>query len=327
MTRSALIAVGGNSLLRGGEQGGITSTGEHLRHTAKAIVDVIRSGIRVVVTHGNGPQVGASLLRSEIAAGRAYPQTLDQCDASTQGEIGYELAQAIENELARVGLTIPVVSVITQTIVSADDAAFLHPSKPIGMFYSKEEAQQKSRDLGWSMVYERNRGYRRTVASPEPMEIVEIDTLRHLVKAGTLVIAAGGGGIPVVRAGNGLHGIEAVIDKDLASSLLATQLEMEMLLITTDVEYVYTDFGTLIQRPIVSATIKDLEELRRQGCFPAGNMGPKVEAVIRFLRAGGERAVITDCEHLHDAMTGIAGTQIVAKHAASRYQEIAMPSR
>jgi carbamate kinase len=312
MAQSALIAVGGNSLIRAGGSGGDPKKADHLRRTASAIVELLRDGLHVVVTHGNGPQVGAALLRSEIAAGRAYSQSLDLCDASTQGEIGYEIAQAIENELARAGLSIPVAPVITQTVVRPDDPAFLHPSKPIGMFYTREEMEQKVEMLGWTMVYERNRGYRRAVPSPNPVEIVEIESLRRLIATGTLVVAAGGGGIPVVRTEDGLHGVEAVIDKDLASSLLATQLGMDMLMITTDVECVYADHGTLMERPILSTTIDELEQLRRQGQFPPGSMGPKVEAVIRFLRAGGKRAAITNCEHLHAAIHGMAGTQVVA---------------
>jgi carbamate kinase len=312
MAQTALIAVGGNSLIRASEPGGVTQMTEHLKRTAAAIVELLRDGLRPVITHGNGPQVGAALLRSETAADRAYPQTLDVCDACTQGEIGYEIEQAIENELERTGLTIPVVSIITQTLVRADDPAFRNPTKPIGMFYSLEEAQQRIATLHWKMVRDRNRGYRRVVASPDPVEIVEIETLRRLLAAGTLVIAAGGGGIPVVRTGEGLQGVEAVIDKDLASSLLATELGLQVLFITTDVEFAYADYGTLMQRPIHCATVEDLEELREQGHFPAGNMGPKIEAIIRFLRAGGERGVITDYRHLHDAMLGMAGTQIIS---------------
>jgi carbamate kinase len=315
MSQSALIAVGGNALIRAGERGDDAQIAGHLHRAAAGVVELLREGLRLVLTHGNGPQVGAALLRSELAAGRAYQQSLELCDASTQGEIGYEIAQAVENELQRQGMEIPVVSIITQTVVEAGDPAFRHPSKPIGMFYTREEMQQKSEVEGWSSCYERNRGYRRTVASPNPVAIVEVETLRRLLASGTLVVAAGGGGIPVVRTSEGMHGVEAVIDKDLASSLLATQLGLELLLITTDVECVYADYGTLMQRPLGRITVTELEELNRHGHFPEGNMGPKVEAVIRFLRAGGKRAAITDCEHLHDAMHGLAGTQIVPESA------------
>jgi carbamate kinase len=317
MANSVLVAVGGNALIRAGERGGDRTMADHLRHAAASIVELLRDGVHVVVTHGNGPQVGAALLRSEIAADRAYPQSLDLCDACTQGEIGYAITQAIENELARNSMEIPVASVITQTVVCADDPAFLHPSKPIGMFYSREEMLQKMETLGWNMVHDRVKGYRRVVPSPEPKEIVEIETLRRLVASGTLVIAAGGGGIPVVRTESGLQGVEAVIDKDLASALLASQLGMDMLLISTDVECVYASFGTPVQRPILNATVTELEELLRDGQFPAGSMGPKVQAVIRFLRAGGKRAAITDCEHLHAAMHGLGGTQVVAAGEAT----------
>jgi carbamate kinase len=199
------------------------------------------------------------------------------------------------------------------------------------MFYTLEEAKQRIDLLGWKMVRDRSRGYRRVVPSPDPIEIVEIETLRQLVRSGTLVIAAGGGGIPVVRTADGLHGVEAVIDKDLASSLLATQLGLEMLIITTDVECVCADYGLLMQRPIHSAVVEELEGMQKQGHFPAGNMGPKVEAVIRFLRSGGQRAVITDCEHLHDGLHGVAGTQVVASRtqneAASPDEELLAASR
>lgn len=318
MTPTVLIAVGGNSLIRAGEAGGASQTEEHLRHTASAIVSLLRDGVRMVITHGNGPQVGAALLRSEIAAERAYPQSLDICDASTQGEIGYEIAQAIENELSLARLSMPVVNIVTQTVVRADDPAFRNPTKPIGLYYTAEEAQQKIATLGWKMVRDRSRGFRRVVPSPEPVEIVEIETLRYLVAAGTLVVAAGGGGIPVVRTQNGLHGVEAVIDKDLASSLLATLLGVDALLITTDEQCVYSDYGTLMQQPIHNITVEELEQMQRRGEFPPGSMGPKIEAVLRFLRAGGERAAITDCEHLHAALRGIGGTQVIAASASER---------
>ena len=327
MTQSVLIAVGGNSLIRHGEAGGVSQTEAHLRCTAAAIVDLLREGLRVVITHGNGPQVGAALLRSEIATGRAYPQALDLCDASTQGEIGYEIAQALENELSRAGLHTPVVSIITQTLVRAEDPAFRNPTKPIGMYYPAEEAHERMTLLGWKMVRDRARGYRRVVPSPEPVEIVEIETLRRLVSAGTLVVAAGGGGIPVVRNGDGLHGVEAVIDKDLASSLLATQLGMDLLLITTDVPYVCADYGMLMERPIHNITLPELEDLQRRGEFPPGSMGPKIEAVIRFLRAGGSRAVITDCEHLSQALRGDCGTQIVASSTMNLLEREALAAR
>ncbi len=265
----------------------------------------------VVVTHGNGPQVGAALLRSEIAAGRAYTQSLDLCDACTQGEIGYELAQALGNELQYAGLPVRVVSLVTQVLVLSDDPAFNNPTKPIGMFYSQEEAQQKTENLGWKMVKDRKQGYRRVVPSPNPVTILELETIRELVKAGTLVIAAGGGGIPVVRTADGMMGVEAVIDKDLASSLLAAQLGVDLLIITTDVECVYTGFGTATQKPIHLATTEQMEELLAHGQFPPGSMGPKIEAAVRFLRAGGSRAIITNCEHLQEAVEGHAGTQIV----------------
>jgi carbamate kinase len=323
MSKTALVAVGGNSLIRAGEKGTITEQLANTRHTAIAIRELIELGYRLVITHGNGPQVGAQLLRSERASDVAYSQTLDVCGAASQGEIGYLLAQALHNEFRAAGLRIPVVCVITQAVVSAHDLAMLHPSKPIGPFYSRADAEEKRRTLGWSVVEDAARGYRRVVPSPEPLEIVELEEIRDLIGHGTLVVSTGGGGIPVVRENGGLRGVEAVIDKDRASAVLASQLGVDVFAISTDTDYVYLNYKRPGQKPLLNVTASEMEAHHRAGHFPAGNMGPKVESVLSFLRHGGKQAVITSFEHLADAVRGKAGTQIVPDHVStSAYEEV-----
>jgi carbamate kinase len=306
-----LIAVGGNSLIRAGEKGTVAEQLVNARRTSAAIIGLIRQGYRLVITHGNGPQVGAALLRSERASDQVPGHTLDVCGAATQGEIGYLLSQSLNDELAAAGLHVPVASVVTQTIVSRDDPAMQHPSKPIGPFYTRADAEQRKRTLGWEIVEDAARGYRRVVPSPEPIEIVELEVIRDLVNDGVLVVACGGGGIPVVRSHGGVQGIEAVIDKDRASALLAAQLGVDIFAISTDTDYVYLDYKKPTQRPLIWVTAEEIERHYQEGHFPPGNMGPKVESVLRFLRSGGREAVITSYEHLCEAVAGRAGTHIV----------------
>ena len=309
--KTILIAVGGNSLIRAGEKGTVAEQLANARRTAAKIVGLIRAGYHLVITHGNGPQVGAALLRSERAASQVPGHPLDVCDASTQGEIGYLLQQSLINELALVGLSVPVVTVLTQSVVSPDDPAMQHPSKPIGPFYSRADAEERKRQLGWEIVEDAARGYRRIVPSPDPIEIVELGVIRDLVEQGVLVIACGGGGIPVVRTNGTLHGVEAVIDKDRASALLAAKLEADLFVISTDTDFVYLDYKKPTQQPLSYLTASELEQHFNAGQFPPGNMGPKVESVLRFLRNGGHEAIITSCEHLSEAVAGSAGTHIV----------------
>ncbi len=310
MSKTALIAVGGNSLIRAGEKGTVAEQMANARRTAAAIVGVIRAGYRVVVTHGNGPQVGAQLLRSERGSDQVPSQTLDVCGAASQGEIGYLIAQSLRLELAASQMNVPVAAIITQTIVSRDDPAMKRPSKPIGPFYSRAEAEEKQRQFGWQIVEDAARGYRRVVASPEPVEIAEYPIIRLLVDQGTLVIACGGGGIPVVRNNGGIEGVEAVIDKDRASALLASELGVELFIISTDADSVYLDYKKPTQRRIARAIVADMERYYAEGQFPPGNMGPKVESALRFLKNGGREVIITSYEHLSEAVAGIAGTHI-----------------
>jgi carbamate kinase len=312
MSRTALVAVGGNSLIRAGETGTVAEQLANARRTARAMVGLIRLGYRLVITHGNGPQVGAQLLRSERASDLVYGQTLDVCGAASQGEIGYLLEQCLRNELADAGIDTPVVSLVTQTVVSPDDPAMQRPSKPIGPFYSRSDAEQKKRQFGWHIVEDAARGYRRVVPSPEPLEIVELDVIRSLVARGVLVVSTGGGGIPVMRVGGQLQGVEAVIDKDRASALLASELDVDLFAISTDTDYVYLNYKKPGQQPLTCVTATQLEEYHRAGHFPPGSMGPKVESVIQFQRRGGKEAVITTFDLLCEAVAGRAGTRIVA---------------
>jgi carbamate kinase len=312
MSKTALIAVGGNSLIRAGEKGTVQEQLANARRTASAIVGLVKLGYRLVITHGNGPQVGAQLLRSERASDVVYGQTLDVCGAASQGEIGFLLAQSLLNELALAELDVPVVSVVTQTLVSLADPAMRRPTKPIGPFYSRTDAEEKQRTLGWSIVEDAARGYRRVVPSPEPLEILELDVIRDLIDDGVLVVSTGGGGIPVVREHGTLKGVEAVIDKDRASSLLAAKMKVDLFAISTDTDFVYLNYKKPNQQPIHAATASELKKCYDEGHFPPGNMGPKVESVLRFLEAGGKEAVITSFEYLAAAVTGTAGTHILA---------------
>ncbi|MEW5983859.1 MAG: carbamate kinase [Acidobacteriota bacterium] len=311
MGRTALVAVGGNSLIRAGEKGTIPEQRANTARTAESIVQIVRLGYRVVVTHGNGPQVGAALLRSERAADQVYSHPLDVCVASTQGEIGYLLQQSLRHELGLAGLNTPVVTMLTQVVVSPDDPAMHRPTKPVGPFYSAREAAVRRSQLGWNVVEDAARGYRRVVPSPEPLEIVEEEVIRQLIAAGAIVIAAGGGGVPVVRTGRGLRGVEAVIDKDRASALLGSRLRADLFVISTDASRVYLDFKKPSQRPIGRATVSEMQRHYDEGQFPPGNMGPKIDSALRFLRAGGREVIITSYEQLLDAVRGEAGTHIV----------------
>ena len=322
MSKTALIAVGGNSLIRAGEKGTIAEQLANTRRTAAEIVGLVRRGYRLIVTHGNGPQVGAQLLRSERAADVAYSQTLDVCGAASQGEIGYLLAQSLQNELIAAGFTLSVVSMVTQTLVSRSDPAFAHPSKPIGPFYSRHDAEEKKR-LGWQIVEDASRGYRRVVASPEPTEILELEAIRDLVEDGVLVVSTGGGGVPVVRDEDGsIHGVEAVIDKDRASALLATSLGVDVFVISTDTDYVYLNYKQRNQEPLPYVTSRELYQYLQAGHFPPGNMGPKVESVLRFLEKGGKEAIITSFEYLEEAVAGRAGTRVVPVRGAVQAQDV-----
>lgn len=322
MAKSLLIAVGGNSLIRAGEKGTVLEQAANARRTAAAVVGLVSEGHRLVVTHGNGPQVGADLLRSEKASDQVPALPLDVCGAATQGEIGYLLVQALRTELAAAGLHVPVVSVVTQSVVRSDDPAMQHPSKPIGPFYSRADAEERKRTLGWQVVEDAARGYRRVVPSPEPVEIVELEVIRDLVNDGVLVVACGGGGIPVTEEDGKLKGVEAVIDKDRASALLAAKLGVEVFAISTDTDFVYLDYKKPAQRPVYASTVSEIEKHYAVGQFPPGNMGPKIESAMRFLKQGGREVIITSYEHLYDAMHGRVGTHILPDSDWKRVKQL-----
>ena len=308
--KTMLLAVGGNSLIRAGEKGTIAEQRVNARRTAAQVVSLIRAGYRMVLTHGNGPQVGAALLRSERGASQVPGHPLDVCGAATQGEIGYLLQQSLQTELQLANIHVPVATVLTQSLVSLHDPAMTHASKPIGPFYSRADAVERKRLLGWEIVEDAARGYRRVVPSPEPIDVIELEVIRDLVAQGVLVVACGGGGIPVAWQNGQLEGVEAVIDKDLASAALATHLGLDLFVISTDTDYVFLDYKKPAQRPLRCVSATELEEHAAAGHFPPGNMGPKIESVLRFLHNGGKEAIITSCENLCQAVAGSAGTHI-----------------
>lgn len=309
----AIIAIGGNSLIIDEQHRTVRDQYVACEQTAHHIAELARRGHRVLVTHGNGPQVGFILRRSELARHELHEVPLDSCVADTQGAIGYQLQLALANELRSWPQAPPVATVVTQVLVDAADPAFGKPSKPIGGFMDEETAASRRANEGWAVAEDAGRGWRRVVASPRPVAIVEIDTIRRMLDAGVLVIAIGGGGIPVVTQPDGsLTGIEAVIDKDLASSLAARDLGADVLVISTAVEKVCVDYKKPGQRTLDRVTLAEARALHAQGHFAAGSMGPKVQAVIDFLAAGGREAIITDPAHLVAAFDGKAGTVFVA---------------
>lgn len=308
----AVVAFGGNALIRDSARQSIPDQYDTVVATVPAIVDMIAKGWDVVLTHGNGPQVGYILRRSELAAPEVAPVPLDYAVGDTQGAIGYMFAKALHNELRCRGIHKPVAGLVTQTVVGPADPAFACPTKPVGAFLDEVTARRYARELGWTVVEDANRGWRRAVASPEPVEIVELDTIRQLTAAGTVVVACGGGGVPVVRNGDGrLVGVEAVIDKDRAAALLATALGADLLAIPTGVEKVAIRFGTPEQEWLDELTPQTAAEYDAAGHFGEGSMRPKVAAIVDFLRSRPAAAgVITAPDRLADALAGDTGTWI-----------------
>lgn len=308
-----VIAVGGNALVSDNDHAAIEDQREAARALAGTVRRVLRAGWRVIVTHGNGPQVGFILQRSELSHEAAIPRIdLAMAVADSQGGIGHLLAAALQGELARAGDDDPVVALLTHTVVDPADPAFENPTKPIGRWYSAEEAQQVMARTGWVMAEERGRGWRRLVASPVPQRLLESDAVTALAERGFVVIAAGGGGVPMIAdEESGYRDSEAVIDKDYASALLARAVRADVLLLTTGVPAVAVDFGLPSQRFLSSMTTADAERYLAEGQFPPGSMGPKVQAGLEFVRAGGRTAIITSLDLIEAALAGDAGTRIV----------------
>ncbi len=310
MSTPIVIAIGGNSLIRAGQHGTVIEQRENAATTCQHLSALIAQGHRLIITHGNGPQVGAQLIRSELASSHVYSLPLDSCDASTQGEMGYILQNALRSALHSRGISIPVITILTQVVVRKDDPAFTHPTKPVGPFYSPKVAEQKTSELGWQIIEDAARGYRRVVPSPQPIAIVELDAIKRCTMNGMIVIAVGGGGIPVIDENGHYRGVEAVIDKDRASALLAKQLQLKQLIISTDTDRVYLNYKKPDQRALERLSVAQTIQYIKENQFPAGSMGPKVEAAVDFLSNGGEEVIITRPELLVDAMNGTAGTHI-----------------
>lgn len=302
-----LVALGGNAMT--GPDGDASPAGQRaaVDRAVDHIADVIAAGHEVVITHGNGPQVGNALIKSELAAGEVPPEPLDWCGAETQATLGYTIVTALESRLAARGSDRRVAAVVTRTRVAADDPGFEHLTKPIGRHLPYDQAKPLI-EHGQTWQDRGAKGWRRVVASPEPLEVLDAPALRALLDAGFVVIGAGGGGIPMVRDDDGLRGVEAVIDKDLTAALLARELGIDVLVIATDVEQVAVDYGTDDERPLGRVTSDELSRYAAQGQFASGSMGPKVEASLRFVRQGGRRAVITTLDRIADGVAGRAGT-------------------
>jgi carbamate kinase len=309
-----VLALGGNAILKPEDKGTTQKQLSRVRSSARQLVRIIERGDRILLTHGNGPQVGDILLKNEMAKDISPPMPLDVCVAESQGMIGYMLQQALGESLASAGIEMPVITVLTQVLVDPTDTAFRYPTKPIGRFYTSREASDLMKNRKWRMALEKGRGYRRIVPSPLPVDILEMNIIGSLFRAGTLVIAAGGGGIPVVRGKDGkLRGVEAVLDKDLTAALLGTFLKADVLLILTDVDRVYLDYKGPAERPLDILDLPTAERYLGEGQFPVGTMRPKIESALNFLKSGGQRVVIAPIEQAEEALAGKAGTTVIPK--------------
>lgn len=306
-----VIALGGNALIREGQRGTIAEQFENVQKSLDGIIYCLKQGYQVVITHGNGPQVGNMLLMVEASRNRVPELPLGVCVADTEGAIGYMIQQSLTNRLRREGIDRCVVTVLTQVVVDKNDKAFLNPTKPIGPFFRKEEAERFQRENGWHIMEDSHRGYRRVVASPNPLKIVEERAIKSLLEAGDVVIAAGGGGIPVIQRENGdLDGVNVVIDKDLASSVLARDINAECLVMLTGVEHVYLNYRQTNERALDRLTISDAIKYLEEGHFLPGSMEPKMRAAINFLSWGGDMAIITSLDGVEEALKGRRGTRL-----------------
>ena len=307
----AVVAVGGNSLIKDKAHTSIKDQYEAGAESMHHIADMIANGWNVVVTHGNGPQVGFILRRSELSAHELHEVALDYCGADSQGAIGYMFARALTNEFKKRKMDKKAAAVVTQTIVDVNDSAFQNPSKPIGSFMDEDVANRRAEVDGWNVVEDAGRGWRRVVPSPKPVDIVEADAIKALIEAGIVVVGVGGGGIPVVREPNGdIRGVEAVIDKDFGSSLLATMINADLFVISTAVEKVAINFNKPEVKWLDHLTLAEAKQYAAEGQFAKGSMLPKIEAIIKFLENGGEKALITNPENIGRAINGETGTWI-----------------
>ena len=309
MIKRAVIALGGNALIKPGQKGTIYEQFANTRETVKSIVKIIKDGWDLVLTHGNGPQVGAILLQNQAGRDLVPPMPLGICVAESQGLIGYMIQQCLSNALRKEGIKKDVVTIITQVLVDDNDPAFENPTKPIGPYFDENQALKLLRD-GYQMTKQKN-GWRIVVPSPDPKAIIEAKVIKTLLDNGVIVIAAGGGGMPVIeREGWGLDGREAVVDKDLSAERLAEDIGANVLLILTDVPYVYLNYGSERQRALKEVKLEEIKKYYEDGHFPAGSMGPKMLAAMRFLKSGGEKVIISDIDHGWEAFKGKTGTHI-----------------
>ncbi len=311
MARVAVVAVGGNSLIKDKKHQSVEDQYACICETVSHMVDMIQDGWEIVVTHGNGPQVGFILLRSELARNELHTVPMDSAGADTQGAIGYQFQKAFHNEFLRRGMQKDAATVVTQVVVGADDPAFQNPSKPVGPFMDEAQAKERAAADGWAVMEDAGRGWRRVVPSPKPKKIVELNAIKTLVDAGQVVVAVGGGGVPVVEKDGMYEGVAAVIDKDYASGLLAANMGADTFLISTAVDKVYINFGKPDQKGLDVVTLEEAKKYMAEGHFAKGSMAPKVEAAIAFLEAGGSSAIITSPENMGKAVRGESGTRFV----------------
>jgi carbamate kinase len=308
----AVVALGGNAITSRGEEDTIARQFANTRRSLEPIVKLIRDDYKLAITHGNGPQVGNALLRVELARGKAPILPLGICVADLQGGMGYMITQSLQNRLHREGIGRPVVTIVSQMIVDRNDPALSKPTKFIGQFYTQEQARRMEMESGWIVKEDSDRGWRRVVPSPRPLRLVEAETIKRLVWDGVIVITAGGGGIPVYIEKDGTYeGIDAVIDKDLGAAVMACDIGASVLLNMTDVEKVALNYGKKSQRDLDRLSVAEAKRYLREGHFPPGSMGPKIEAAIDFLEKGGKEVVISSIEEGYEAVTGDAGTTIV----------------
>lgn len=308
----AVVAVGGNALIKDKNHQSLPDQFEAAKDTMAHIAEMILDGWDVVITHGNGPQVGFNLRRSELAAHELFEVPLDYCGADSQGSIGYMFVQALHNEFRNRGINKQSVAVVTQTIVDRDDPAFQNPTKPIGSFMEAAMAKEKADQEGWTVVEDAGRGWRRVVPSPIPQTIIEADSIQSLIKQGFVVVAVGGGGIPVIELENGdITGVEAVIDKDFGAAILAGSVEADLFLISTAVEKVAINFNTPEEKWLDEMTVAEARQYIKEGHFAKGSMLPKIEAILKYMDEGGKRALITNPENIKNALEGKTGTWIL----------------
>ncbi len=309
----ALIAFGGNAILPDNQRGLQQEQMKNAQKAARLMIHVVKKGYDLILVHGNGPQVGNLLIQMEEAANKIPPFSLEICDAMTEGSMGFMLEKALINELRKNSLDKEVATIITQVVVDKNDPAFQNPTKPVGPFYTQYRAQMLARQKKWKMIEDAGRGYRKVVPSPKPIDIIPKRIIRDLVHAGKIVICAGGGGIPVILNGRGLfQGVEAVIDKDYAASLIAREVKTDLFIILTNVEKVYLNYGKPDQKPIERMSVREAKEYLAQGQFPEGSMGPKIKAAIEYIENGGKEVLITSATYLKAALIKRSGTRIIA---------------